>query len=75
MYNDYKSLIDNGIEVFSVKTDAFTIQQSKQVLIFILKLADGEFLKLRVLISQLIYIRISLTMKLKSTFQHLTESN
>ena len=26
MYRDYKSLVDNGIEVFSVKTDAFTIK-------------------------------------------------
>ena len=28
MYNDYKSLADNGIDVFSVKTDAFTIKSS-----------------------------------------------
>ena len=26
MYRDYKSLVHNGIEVFSVKTDAFTIK-------------------------------------------------
>jgi transcription elongation factor S-II len=26
MYTDYQSLIENGIEVFSVKTDAFTIK-------------------------------------------------
>ena len=28
MYRDYKCLVDNGIEVFSVKTDAFTIKSS-----------------------------------------------
>ena len=28
MYRDCKSLVDNGIEVFSVKTDAFTIKSS-----------------------------------------------
>ena len=71
MYNDYKSLIDNGIEVFSVKTDAFTIKTInptvKARIDFHIKLADGEFLKLRILISQLMYKQ--------SMFRHLKESN
>ena len=28
MYSDYKKLTDNGIDVFSVKTDAFTIKST-----------------------------------------------
>ena len=29
MYSDYKTLTTNGIDVFSVKTDAFTIMEKK----------------------------------------------
>ena len=63
MYSDYKKLIDNGIDVFSVKTDAFTIQKTlkllNRVFVFTMILEAGEVQKQRTLNCQVMLININ----------------
>ena len=68
MYNDYKSRVNIGIEVFSVKTDAFTIKSSdleraKACIAFNGDIGAWRCSKYEILIYLLMLISISLIMK------------
>ena len=65
MYRDYQTLIANGVDVFSVKTDAFTIQTTKtmkllnRVFVFTMILEVGDVQKQRTLNCQVMLININ----------------
>jgi len=68
MYCDYKTLVFKGIEVFSVKTDAFTIKAgdlelAKSCLEFSKDIGGWRFSKMKILIYQLITTNTNSTMK------------